>query len=127
MSEFTDNLLKPRVSMFLRLNPNGVEYSTVEQLADPYGDLDRGSETVDALIADGLVEQLGNVCVLLSPKRESLKTRELRKLGQGASPTATAREREPLPLAGRLDRGAPVHSERPVGYQATAEGQVFLA
>jgi hypothetical protein len=59
VTNFTDNLLKWRVSMFLRLNPYGVDRSAVEQLADPHGDVERGRETVDALIADGLVEQLG--------------------------------------------------------------------
>jgi hypothetical protein len=59
LTDFTDDLLKRRVSTFLRLNPNGVERSTIEQLADPHGDIERGRETVDALIADGLVEQLG--------------------------------------------------------------------
>ena len=59
LTGFTDDLLKRRVSAFLRLNPSGVERSTVEQLADPHGDIERGKETVDALIADGLVEQLG--------------------------------------------------------------------
>lgn len=47
------------MSTFLRLNPNGVERSTMEQLADPQGDIERGRETVNALIADGLVEQMG--------------------------------------------------------------------
>jgi hypothetical protein len=59
VTDFTDELLKQRVNTFLRLSPNGVKRSTVEQLADPHGDVERGRETVDALIADGLVEQLG--------------------------------------------------------------------
>ena len=59
MTDFTEDLLKRRVRTFLGLNPNGVARSTVEQLADPHGDVERGRETVDALIADGLVEQLG--------------------------------------------------------------------
>ena len=59
MTDFTDDLLKRRVRTFLGLNSNGVARATVEQLADPHGDVERGRETVDALIADGLVEQLG--------------------------------------------------------------------
>ena len=30
-----------------------------EQLADPHGDVTRGREAVDALIAEGLIEQIG--------------------------------------------------------------------